>query len=201
MQKDKVRAFYEQLERSQFIDKEFKNIAQLDRPLPIGYEQTISQPTLVLQMTLQLNLEKGCRVLEVGTGSGYQTAMLAEFAEEVFTIERIEELSKKAQKRLSRLGYSNIRFRVGDGSDGWQECAPYDRIIITAAAGIMPDMLLEQLKPGGIAIAPVGAKTYQELLKIKKDEDGNLTSVSLGGVRFVEMKGKYGWKKNNIVKV
>lgn len=201
MQKDKVIAFYEQLDRAQFIDNEFKDIAQVDRPLPIGYEQTISQPTLVLQMTLQLDLNKSCRVLEVGTGSGYQTAMLAEFAEEVFTIERIEELSKKAEKRLSRLGYSNTRFRVGDGSDGWQECAPYDRIITTAAAGSMPDKLLEQLKPGGIAIAPVGPKTYQELLKIKKDEDGNLTSVSLGGVRFVEMKGEYGWKENYTVKI
>lgn len=201
MKKNEVKDFYNQLDRSLFVDEELKKIAQVDRPLPIGFKQTISQPSLVLKMTIQLELDKSCRVLEIGTGSGYQTAMLAEFAEEVFTIERIEELSEKAEKRLSRLGYSNIRFRVDDGSKGWPECAPYDRIVTTAAAGSMPDKLLEQLKPGGIAIAPVGPKTYQELLKIRKDEDGNLTSVSLGGVRFVEMKGEYGWKENNTAKI
>lgn len=201
MKKNEVKDFYNQLDRSLFVDEELKKIAQVDRPLPIGFKQTISQPSLVLKMTIQLELDKSCRVLEIGTGSGYQTAMLAEFAEEVFTIERIEELSKKAEKRLSRLGYSNIRFRVDDGSKGWPESAPYDRIVTTAAAGSMPDKLLEQLKPGGIAIAPVGPKTYQELLKIRKDEDGNLTSVSLGGVRFVEMKGEYGWKENNTAKI
>ena len=193
MQKDEIIAFYNKLDRAYFIDNESKPLAGMNRPLPIGYGQTISQPTLVLEMTLLLELDDPCRVLEIGTGSGYQTALLAEFADTVYTVERIPELSENAKRKLDALGYTNIHYRVGDGSEGWEEFAPYDRIITTAAAGRIPHKLLMQLAPGGIAVAPVGQKGYQELLRIRKDESGSIKTESLGIVTFVEMKGEYGW--------
>ncbi len=193
MKRNEIIKFYNQLDRALFIDNEFKQKASLDRPLPIGFGQTISQPSLVLEMTLQLEVDKSCKVLEIGTGSGYQTALLSEFAGSVYTIERIEELSLKAQKRLDKLGFDNIHYRVGDGSEGWSEHAPYERIITTAAAGTFPDKLIAQLKPGGIAIAPVGPRRCQELLKISKDKNGMVHTKSLCMVTFVEMIGEYGW--------
>ncbi len=181
------------LDRSLFIDNAYKEWADLDRPLPIGYGQTISQPSLVKEMTMQLAPDKNCRVLEIGTGSGYQTALLAMCAGQVFTVERITELSEKARGRLDALGLKNVHYRVGDGSEGWAEHAPYDRIITTAAAQTLPDILIGQLKTGGIAIAPVGPKGMQDLLRITKDETGGLRSESLGKVTFVELIGRYGW--------
>ena len=145
-------------------------------------------------MTRLLELDKSAKVLEIGTGSGYQTAFLAEFAGTVYTIELIPALSKNAEKKLKALGCNNISYRIGDGSEGWEEHAPYDRIITTAAAGSIPDVLIEQLKPGGIAIAPVGPKGLQELLKIVKGKNGVIKTESLGKVTFVEMKGRYGWE-------
>jgi len=124
MDDEKLRAFFRSLDRSLFVEGGLKPLAPLDRPLPIGFGQTVSQPTLVLDMTAALELDKNCRVLEIGTGSGYQTTFLAEFAGEVFTVERIPELSLQARERLARLGYSNIRFRTGDGSLGWAQYAP-----------------------------------------------------------------------------
>ena len=193
MKRDEITKFYNQLDRSLFIDNAHKQSAGQDRPLPIGYGQTISQPSLVLEMTLQLELDERCEVLEIGTGSGYQTALLSEFAKSVYTVERIGELSVKAQKRLGKLGFDNIHYRVGDGSEGWSEHAPYERIITTAAAGEVPHKLIRQLKPGGIAIAPVGPRRCQELLKITKDENGTVHTETLCLVTFVEMKGEYGW--------
>ena len=193
MKSDDVIKFYRSLNRVVFVDGVQKQYAHEDRPLPIGFEQTISQPSLVLNMTQQLELDKSCRVLEIGTGSGYQTVFLAEFADVVYTVERIPELSASAKRKLNALGYTNIHYRVGDGSEGWEEYAPYDRIITTAAAGHMPDKLLAQLRPGGNAIAPVGQKGYQDLLKIRKDKKGIIKTESLGKVTFVEMKGAYGW--------
>ncbi|MBM7856147.1 protein-L-isoaspartate(D-aspartate) O-methyltransferase [Desulfohalotomaculum tongense] len=193
MLQNDIYEFYRNLDRGLFIDNEYKKYAHYDQALPIGFEQTISQPSLVIEMTMMLDLNKRCRVLEIGTGSGYQTAFLAQFAGEVFTIERIAELSKKAQKRLSKLGYKNIKFKVGDGSKGWEEHSPYDRIIVTAGAGNIPGELVNQLKLGGKMVIPAGKEELQELLLVIKDENGNIKTESLGPVRFVELKGKYGW--------
>lgn len=185
--------FYRTLDRSLFIDNIYKESARLDKPLPIGYEQTISQPSLVLKMTCELSLEKTSKVLEIGTGSGYQTALLAEFSGIVFTVERIKELSDKAKEKLDRLGYTNIVYKVGDGSEGWSENGPYDRIIVTAAAEKIPSELIKQLKSGGKLIIPLGPKGMQELLLITKSLQEEIHRASLGKVTFVEMKGKYGW--------
>lgn len=185
--------FFSKLDRSFFIDNEYKDFAADDRPLPIGHEQTISQPSLVLEMTLALELNKAHNVLEIGTGSGYQTAFLAQFGGQVFTIERIEELSKRAQEKLSLLGYNNIRPKIGDGSDGWREFSPFDRIIVTAAAAKVPDELVNQLNTEGRMIIPVGDREGQKLLLIHRDKAGKIKKKSLGKVRFVEFKGKYGW--------
>lgn len=185
--------FFKNLDRSFFIDNEYKELADLDRPLPIGYEQTISQPSLVYQMTLLLDLNKSLKVLEIGTGSGFQTALLAKFAAEVYTVERIGALSIKARERLNKLGFININFKIGDGSVGWSEYAPYDRIIVTAAAGKMPEPLISQLKNGGKMIVPVGGKGCQDLLLVKKDEEGNIHQETIEKVVFVELKGSFGW--------
>lgn len=193
IENQEIYSFFRKLDRALFIDNENRQIAYLDSPLPIGYGQTISQPTLVHSMTCSLELESHSRVLEIGTGSGYQTAFLAEFTSEVYTIERIEALALKAQETLEMLGYRNITYIIGDGSMGWSEHSPFDRIIVTAAAERVPDTLIEQLSTGGRMIIPVGPRTVQELLLIKKDEKGNISKESLGGVRFVEMKGEYGW--------
>lgn len=197
MRKDEIIKFYKQLDRSKFIDGKFKQMAWMNRPLPIGFGQTISQPSLVLEMTLQLELSKDCKVLEIGTGSGYQAALLAQFSGSVYTVERIGELSVKAQERLSKMGFDNISFKVGDGSEGWEQHAPFDRIITTAASGKLPEILLEQLKPGGIAIAPVGPRGCQELLRIVKSKNGVINAETLCMVTFVEMKGRYGWDSKN----
>ena len=189
-----IYSFFQVLDRSFFLDPQMKDFAPYDRALSIGFGQTISQPTLVAQMTMALDLDKSYRVLEIGTGSGYQTVFLAEFAGEVFSVERIKELSKQAQERLKELGYTNIQFKIGDGSEGWSEFAPYDRIIVTAGAGNVPSELLNQLKPGGKMLTPIGETGYQELTLFKKDQNSNITIESLGGVTFVEFKGKYGWQ-------
>ncbi|MEL7565004.1 MAG: protein-L-isoaspartate(D-aspartate) O-methyltransferase [Dehalobacterium sp.] len=195
MDYDELIDFYRTLDRSLFIDNEYKEFAHLDKPLPIGHEQTISQPSLVLEMTSKLSLEKTSKVLEIGTGSGFQTALLAEFSRMVFTVERIRELSDKAKEKLDRLGYTNIVYKVGDGSEGWSEHSPYDRIIVTAAAEKIPSELTNQLKPGGKLILPLGPRGRQELLLITKKINGEIQEDSLGKVTFVEMKGKYGWSK------
>jgi len=187
--------FYIDLDRSLFIDNAYsKSCAHCDSALPIECEQTISQPSLVYRMTEYLDLKKTHRVLEIGTGSGYQAAFLSAFAGEVYTVERIAELAESAKQRLQKLGYSNIHYKIGDGSEGWAENSPYDRIIVTAAAGSIPETLLNQLAKGGKLIIPVGIKGRQELLLISKDEFGNLSEENLGAVIFVELKGHYGWK-------
>jgi protein-L-isoaspartate(D-aspartate) O-methyltransferase len=185
--------FTNKLERAEFIDNEFKEYAYLDRPLPIGYEQTISQPSLVLEMTFMLAPDKNSKVLEIGTGSGYQTALLAEFSGSVYTVERIKELAIKARAKLEHLNYENIFYKIGDGSEGWSENAPYDRIMITAAAEQVPSELINQIKPGGKMIIPVGPRSKQELQLINKDLEGKIDIQNQGEVMFVEMKGRYGW--------
>ncbi len=185
--------FFRHLDRSVFIDNEHKASANLDTPLPIGCGQTISQPSLVAEMTGLLEPGEDSRVLEIGTGSGYQTAFLAEFSKEVYTIERFQEFTEKARLRLNALGYTNVFFRTGDGSEGWPEYAPFDRIIVTAAAGAMPDALVGQLSAGGRLLVPVGNPGLQVLKLVTKDMNGDISMRDIEMVRFVEMKGRYGW--------
>ncbi|TAA73530.1 protein-L-isoaspartate(D-aspartate) O-methyltransferase [Planococcus salinarum] len=185
-----IRAYFRNMDRSFFMDN-FKEMAFADEAVPIGYEQTISQPSLVLEMTLALDLEPDSKVLEIGTGSGFQTALLAEFSGQVYTVERIKELHIRAKERLGELGYDNISFKLDDGSSGWAENAPYDRIMVTAAASEMPKELISQLADGGKMIIPVGSSFSQELRLVEKDENGKLHSTLLTEVRFVPLKGKY----------
>lgn len=188
-----LEAFFRSLDRSFFVGEEMKRHAHLDEPLPIGFGQTISQPSLVLEMTRLLSPEKDSRVLEIGTGSGFQTALLAKMSGRVYTVERVPQLQEQARQRLEALGFSNIAYKAGDGSLGWPENGPYDRIMVTAAAGRLPEELTGQLAPGGRMVIPVGPRDLQELLLITKDEEGRVHKETVGMVRFVELKGRYGW--------
>ncbi len=182
--------FFDQLDRSYFMDIN-KEWAKIDSPFPIGYGQTISQPSLVLAMTLILDLRPTSKVLEIGTGSGYQTALLAAVSESVYTVERIEALYDKAIERLTELGYNNIYFRLGDGSIGWNEHQYYDRIMVTAASSIIPPELIEQLAVDGKMIIPVGPEGVQELTLVCKSKDGKVSTALIEHVRFVRLMGKY----------
>lgn len=188
--RNRIIEFFQELDRAYFLDKD-KERAHLDRPLSIGQGQTISQPTLVLEMTLALAVQKDNKVLEIGTGSGYQTALLSKAAKKVYTVERIKDLKETAEKRLREANYFNIDYKLGDGSQGWPEHAPYDRIMVTAAAKRMPTALVEQLAPGGRMVIPVGAETAQELLLLKKDDEGKISKELLNHVRFVDLIGDY----------
>lgn len=190
-QTEEIIAYFNQLDRSYFIDEKSKEDADLDIALPIGFEQTISQPSLVLEMTLQLDLKPDSRVLEIGTGSGYQTDLLASFSKEVYTIEKIENLHLTAKKRLTDKNFTNIYYKQGDGTLGWKEHEPYDRIMVTASASEVPEELLSQLATDGKMIIPVGKDYIQELRLIEKDADGSVSSTHLNDVAFVRLKGKY----------
>jgi len=177
--------------RHAFVRLREQRYAYADHPLPIGYEQTISQPYIVAFMTEALQLDPNSKVLEIGTGSGYQAAVCAEIAAEVYTIEIVEGLAKSAKELLKKLGYPNVFVRAGDGYFGWKEKAPYDAIIGTAAAGRVPPPLLEQLKPGGRMILPVeGRFGFQYLVLITKDDKGNISKSNVMPVRFVPMTGE-----------
>ena len=165
-----------------------------DHPLPVGEGQTISQPYMVALMTQCLELKGGERVLEIGTGSGYQAAILAEIAKEIYSVERFDSLAQKAQVILEGLGYKNIRIKVGDGTEGWKEFAPYDGIIVTAGAPSVPEPLVEQLAEGGRLVIPVGGAFGQELLLIRKNQ-GEIAQESICGCTFVPLVGKYGWQE------
>ena len=163
-----------------------------NRPLPIGYGQTISQPYIVALMTELIRPDKDDVVLEVGTGSGYQAAVLAELVDHVYTIEIIEPLADQARERLGELGYDNVTVKLGDGYFGWQDHAPFDAIVVTAAASHVPPPLIEQLKPGGYMIIPVGGRwMVQQLLLIEKTEDGEIITRQQGAVRFVPLTGEH----------
>ena len=177
--------------RHAFVPKNEQNVAYIDSPLPIGYDQTISQPYIVGFMTEALQLNPNSKVLEIGTGSGYQAAVCAEIAKEVYTIEIVKELADLAKERLKDLGYPNVFVKAGDGFFGWPEHAPFDAIIGTAAAGRVPEPLIKQLKPGGRMILPVGGpRDFQYLVLITKDGKGNLDRRKILPVRFVPMTGE-----------
>lgn len=193
---ERVLEAFKKVERHKFIPQDLVTNAYADFPVPIGENQTISQPYIVALMTEQLSLKGEEKVLEIGTGSGYQTAILAELTKEVYTVERIEYLSKRAGGLLKELGYENIKTKVGDGTLGWPEFAPFDRIIITAASPHMPLPLTGQLKENGKIILPLGESLGQVLTLIEKKK-GDLESIRVCGCVFVPLIGKYGWKDNN----
>lgn len=179
--------FLKTLDRSLFLSDSTKAYAHYDGPLPIGFDQTISQPSLVAYMTNALDIKPNHRVLEIGTGSGYQTAFLSHFAQEVITIERIEELSITAKERLLALGYENITYIIADGSKGFQDGAPYDRIIVTAAPTEIPQPLFDQLALNGLMVIPYGKRGYQELVLVKKQGDHSMKTTKLLDVAFVPL--------------
>ncbi len=180
--------------RHEFVPENMKRYAYDDRPLPIGEDQTISQPYIVALMTELLELKGGEKVLEIGTGSGYQAAILAEIAKDVYTIEIIPSLAQSAEERLRRLGYKNITVKTGDGYKGWEEHAPFDGIIVTAAPDHIPQPLVDQLKIGGKMVIPVGSM-IQQLKVITKTESG-IKEKSVLPVRFVPMTGEAQQKKS-----
>ncbi|MGE0093408.1 MAG: protein-L-isoaspartate(D-aspartate) O-methyltransferase [Alphaproteobacteria bacterium] len=185
----RVLAALREVPRAVFVPADRRADAYANRPLPIGFGQTISQPFIVAVMSDMLALTSDSRVLEIGTGCGYQTAFLARLAGRVYTVEIVSELSAAAAERLAALGVSNVEFRVGDGRQGWPEHAPYDAIIVTAAAtGEIPPALLEQLKPGGRMVVPTGASMLaQELVLVTKDEGGRIAKRNLFPVAFVPL--------------
>ena len=181
----RVLAAMEKVPRHLFVPEGMRRYAYADEPLPIGEGQTISQPYIVAYMTEALGLGGEERVLEVGSGSGYQTAILAELVREVWTVEIVEALSWRARSVLDGLGYRNIHYRVGDGSEGWPQFAPFDAVMVTAAAAIIPDSLETQLAAGGRMIVPVGTD-YQELVLVRKEKKG-VKREKLLAVRFVPL--------------
>jgi protein-L-isoaspartate(D-aspartate) O-methyltransferase len=186
---------FRKVPRHLFLDDALRPQAYEDHPLPIGEKQTISQPYIVALMTEALHLTGYEKVLEIGTGSGYQTAILAELAEQVYSIERIPSLAKRARKILDDLKYSNIIVKIGDGTDGWREYAPYAGIIVTAAAPEAPDPLLQQLETGGRLVIPIGDEYNQELVVYVKEGEDRYREERYGGVRFVKLIGSHGWKE------
>jgi len=175
--------------RHEFLPASQRALAYTDQPLPIAHGQTISQPYIVAFMTQVLELERGDKVLEIGTGSGYQAAVLATLVDSVYSIEILEPLAVRARETLERLGYDHVRIRIGDGYRGWPEHAPFDAIIVTAAPDHVPQPLMDQLAVGGRMVIPVGSY-YQELMLFTKDPDGTITREGGISVRFVPMTGE-----------
>ena len=183
---ERVLAAMSKVPREEFVPPQSRDASYEDGPLPIGYDQTISQPYIVAFMTEQLRLKSSNRVLEIGTGSGYQAAILAELVSEVYSIEIVEPLARTAETTLQRLGYKNVNVKVGDGYKGWPEAAPFDAIIVTCAPDKVPQPLIDQLKDGGRMVIPVGERFAQELYLLEKKNGQLKESVSLP-VRFVPM--------------
>ena len=180
-----------EVNRHEYVQENFERLAYSDRPVPIGYGQTISQPYIVAFMSHKLNVASHHKVLEIGTGSGYQAAVLAELSDHVYTIEIIPELAKRAEKVLKKNDYDNITIRIGDVYKGWPEHAPFDRIMVTAAPKEIPEKLVEQLAPGGIMVLPVGETVMMQYLwLITKDNDGQIEKEKILPVRFVPMVKK-----------
>ena len=189
-----VLAAFHKVPRHLFVSEALRDQSYGDYPLPIGEQQTISQPYIVAEMTQALELEKDDRVLEIGTGSGYQAAILAQLVYRVYTIERIRSLHIQARSLFDKLQYHNIVTRYADGTKGWPKESPFDAIIVTAGAPQIPDALVNQLRAGGRLVVPVGNQHTQELLKIDRSNN-NFQQTNLGGCRFVKLVGEYGWKE------
>jgi protein-L-isoaspartate(D-aspartate) O-methyltransferase len=181
--------------RHLFVSEALMDQAYGDFPLPIGEQQTISQPYIVAEMTQALDISKEDRVLELGTGSGYQTAILSLLSFRVYTIERIHALYVKARKIFDQLKYHNVISKYSDGTLGWKDESPFDAIIVTAGSPDIPKPLIDQLADGGRMVLPVGSQQSQKLIKIYKDKDG-VHKTDLGGCRFVKLVGEYGWEKD-----
>lgn len=173
--------------RHHFVPRELQHVAYADSPIPIGCDKTVSQPFMVALMTDLLGIEPGDRVLEVGTGFGYHAAILAELADEVFTVEIHEELAREGETRLDALGYENIRFKIGDGAQGWPEHAPFDRILLAAAPELLPPALVQQLRPGGRMVVPAGLSDAQQLLVVDKGPDGRIKTREVLQVVFAPL--------------
>jgi protein-L-isoaspartate(D-aspartate) O-methyltransferase len=181
--------------RHLFVSEALMDQAYADNPLPIGEQQTISQPYIVAHMTQALQLNSDDRVLEIGTGSGYQAAILSEIVFRVYTIETIRSLHMNARKLFDELKYTNIVTRYADGTNGWKDESPFDAIIITAGAPDIPKPLVDQLVMGGRMVLPVGDRLTQDMVKLYRDEDG-IHQSKLGGCRFVKLVGDHGWGEN-----
>jgi protein-L-isoaspartate(D-aspartate) O-methyltransferase len=187
---ERVMAALRKVPRHAFVPKKLEDCAYLNDPLPIGHGQTISQPYIVALMTDLVQPQTDHVVLEVGTGSGYQTAILAELVQQVYSLEIVDELAEAARERLQRMGYENVEVRSGNGHFGWPEHAPYDAIVVTAAAAGIPSPLTEQLKPGGTLVIPVGERYFgQALMVLKKDAKGRIEEKRILPVAFVPLIG------------
>ena len=191
---ERVLEAFRTVERHVFIPAELQDSAYEDHPLPIGEGQTISQPYMVALMTQCLDLKGDEKILEIGTGSGYQAAILAGIVKEVYSVERVELLAKRAESALKKLGYNNVKIKVGDGTLGWREYAPYDGIIVTAAAPKIPDTYTEQLNMGGKLVIPTGTRFSQILTVAEKKTDG-IQAREVCGCVFVPLLGKDGWQE------
>jgi protein-L-isoaspartate(D-aspartate) O-methyltransferase len=178
-----------------FVEEAMSAQAYSDSSLPIGEKQTISQPYIVAKMTQMLELTGREKVLELGTGSGYQAAVLATLADRVYTVERIRPLALKARRALDSLGLLNVNLRIGDGTDGWEEEAPFDAILVTAGAPQVPECLISQLAPGGRLVIPVGDRSDQQLVLVVKGTDGQVVRSESDGCRFVRLIGRNGWSE------
>jgi protein-L-isoaspartate(D-aspartate) O-methyltransferase len=189
---ERVLAAMRAVPRHEFVPEELRERAYRDEPLPIGDAQTISQPYMVALMTEALELRGGERVLEIGTGSGYQAAVLAEMGARVYTIERLSSLAAAAAGHLAARGYAAVHVRLGDGSEGWPEEAPFDAVLVTAAVRELPRSPLGQVAVGGKMVVPIGADDRQELVRIRRTP-GGLREDYLGGCRFVKLIGRHGW--------
>ena len=183
--------------RHLFVSPALRDQAYGDFPLPIGDQQTISQPYIVAEMTQALQIDKDDRVLEIGTGSGYQAAVIAQIVARVYTIERKHSLFLQARALFDKLGYYNIVTRYSDGTTGWGDESPFDAIIVTAGAPGIPSALVDQLLPGGRMVVPVGTESSQQLIKLVKDNNGRVRTTDLGGCRFVKLIGEQGWPNNS----
>ncbi len=180
----RVLAAMAEVPRHDFVPPELRHLAYEDGPLPIGCDKTVSQPFMVALMTDLLDVEPDAKVLEIGTGSGYHAAILAELAAAVFTVEIHQELAREGRARLTALGYGNIEFKIGDGAQGWPEHAPFDRILVAAAPGLLPAALIQQLRPGGRMVVPAGLPDAQQLLVVDKDADGRIETREVLQVVF-----------------
>jgi len=183
-----------EIRREEFVPQNYRSQAYADGPLPIGLEQTISQPYIVALMTQELRLNRDCEVLEIGTGSGYQTAILSRLAKKVYTIERLAQLAESAQAVLDRLSVKNVEFHIGDGSCGWPGEKTFDRIIVTAAVPEVPQPLVNQLDDGGLMVAPVGGAGVQELMLYEKKK-GRIIRKLICDVRFVKLVGEFSFEQ------